>query len=290
MSKSLSVTSLVLSVILSGAQLAVATTGPAGCLRDVRRTFVECGASCREDLQSAKDSCINKDHACVEGCRAGRAACVDASGLRVAINACDDTLAAARAICRDTTTAGSTERDLCIDAAQQVAFQCRDSARETAAPAIAACRAAFRSCVNVCPPGTGSVAENPRLCRRDANRAYGTCQRTCREDLQVGRDACLHRDHACLEVCRDGRATCDKPVRDLLKTALAACAATRDAAIATCHSLYADGSTELDQCIDNAQVAAFTCGDQARETARPSFLSCRGQFRDCALACPATTP
>ena len=102
MSKYLSVTSLALSVILSGAQLAVATTGPAGCLRDVRRTFVECGASCREDLQSAKDSCINKDHACVEGCRAGRAACVDASGLRVAINACDDTLAAARAICRDT--------------------------------------------------------------------------------------------------------------------------------------------------------------------------------------------
>ena len=131
-------------------------------------------------------------------------------------------------------------------------------------------------------------AENQRLCRRDANRTFGACQRTCREDIQAGRDACLHRDHACVEVCRDGRATCNKPVNDQLKTVVAACTATRDAAIATCHTLYADGSADLNQCIDNAQLTAFTCGDQAREAARPGFVACRSQFRGCALACPAT--
>lgn len=289
-SRMLFATSVAMATVLAAAPYAGAATGPAGCLRDARRSANECGAECRETLQATKDGCINKDHDCVESCRAGRGACIDATGLADALDACDDTLATARATCRDTTPADSPARDACIDAAQQVAFQCRDSAREAAKPSVTACRTAFRTCTAACPAGTGTPAENPRVCRRTANRDFAACGGECREDLQVGRDACLHRDHDCVETCRDTRTTCTEPLRQQVRAALVDCAATRDAAVATCHTLYADGTGDLDQCIDNAQVARFTCGDQAHEAARPGLQACRAQFRDCAVGCPVTTP
>jgi hypothetical protein len=60
----------------------------------------------------------------------------------------------------------------------------------------------------------------------------------------------------------------------------------RDAAIATCRQLYAEGTAERDQCIDNAQVDAFRCRDQANEDARPGLQACKQQFQACVQICP----
>jgi hypothetical protein len=43
-------------------------------------------------------------------------------------------------------------RSDCIEQALVVAFQCHDSARETAKPGFAACRANFKACAQACPP------------------------------------------------------------------------------------------------------------------------------------------
>src|SRR5689334_5340483 len=40
----------------------------------------DCRSDCRESFQVAKDGCLNRDHACVEVCRAQRSECHDATG------------------------------------------------------------------------------------------------------------------------------------------------------------------------------------------------------------------
>src|SRR5262245_54392272 len=49
-----------------------ATTARAGnpCIGDAKATFTDCKADCKEAYQAAKDACRNKDHVCMEGCRA----------------------------------------------------------------------------------------------------------------------------------------------------------------------------------------------------------------------------
>lgn len=50
------------------------------CIDDAQETFSDCKGDCKEGYQADKDACINKDHQCVEVCRAGRSNCVDANG------------------------------------------------------------------------------------------------------------------------------------------------------------------------------------------------------------------
>jgi hypothetical protein len=66
----------------------------------------------------------------------------------------------------------------------------------------------------------------------------------------------------------------------------AGCFATLSAARDNCRSLYATGTKELDQCIDQAQVVAFSCRDQCREDVRPALAECRNTFRSCITLCP----
>lgn len=278
--------SLAVLAMLALVSAAAPSQASDSCRDEAKQTYKDCGGACKEDYQAAKDSCLNRDHQCVEACRADRYDCMQATGLDDAINACNDTLAAARAQCRADHPAGSPERDACVDQAQVVAFQCRDSARETAKPAVKACRVAFLSCAKACPPASPSAPADPRQCKLDAKTAYKTCTATCLEDFQLDKDACRHRDHACVEQCRADREVCRQPVVQQLENDIAACNATRDAAIANCKSLYGDGTPERDQCIDNAQVAAFECRDQAHENSQPGFATCRQNFKTCAQACP----
>ena len=255
------------------------------CIGDAKGTYRECKADCKETYQTAKDACHNKDHACVEVCRADREQCRIDSGIDADLDACDDSLAAAKQICRNTYPAGSSERDSCIDQAQVVGFQCRDQARENNKAELKACRAAFRACVQACPEGSGPVVD-PRQCKADAKAAYKQCTADCKEDFQVQKDACRNLDHACVEACRDGRSNCKAPVKAALEAAFDVCQAQRNADVDDCKLLYPPDSVERDQCIDNAQVDAFVCRDAAREAARPGFQACRQGFRDCVEQCP----
>lgn len=268
---------MLIASLLAGAP---ATWASNQCVRASKSEYADCKASARESLQTAKDACLDRDHACVEVCRAGRSECADATGFEAAVDACDAARNDAVADCRATHPAGSADRDTCIDAAQIASFQCRDQAREDAKPGLLACRAGFRSCAKACPPAANGAPADPKQCKREAAQAYRAALATCREDFQIGKDACRSRDHVCVEQCRDRRSTCRAPVDAVLDAAVAACAATKVAAVAACNG--------DDACIDQAQVVAFQCRDQARETARPGLDVCRTGHRTCVLACPAS--
>ena len=272
-------TSLTLSVALGAA---AAWGSP--CIQDAKGEYRDCKASCVEDFQVAKDACLNRDHQCVEVCRAKREDCREATGIDQAFAACAATLESAKQNSRNRFPAGSEGRDNCIDQAQVVAFQCRDAVREQYGPALKQCRRDFRTCARACGPP--SVPVDAAQCKQAAKDAFRTCQANCREDFQVAVDGCLNRDHACVEQCREDRQTCRQPIQSQLDSDVAACNARRDSDIDNCKNLYADGTPQRDQCIDNAQVTAFECRDQARENARPGFQTCRARFRDCVQACP----
>ena len=252
-------------------------------------TYKECKATCKEDFQEAKDTCLNRDHACVEICRAERAECREATGLDAAIAQINATLVGAKQTCRATHAEGTPERDQCIDQAQVVAFQQRDDAREAAKSDIKLCRADFKACAKACPPADPPSSVDRVQCKEDAKSAYLTCKETCREDFQVTKDACRNRDHVCVEGCREDRDGCRQPVIDQLLADIAVCntgPGGRSEDIEECHNLYGDGTPELDTCIDQAQVEAFQCRDGAREDARPGFETCRQAFQSCAGGCP----
>jgi hypothetical protein len=209
---------------------------------------------------------------------------IDALSLDEDLAACEVTLRRAKRMCRDDNPAGSLERDGCIDREQVAAFQCRDRARERARPGLKACHAGFRACTNACQPGDGEVTDAAQ-CKRDAGGAYRTCRATCTEDFQFQRDACRNRDQVCVEGCRADRDSCRQPVEDQLSSDIADCNATRTLVVQGCRNTKPEGP-ERDQCIDDAQVAAFICRDQAHEDARPGFEACRELFHSCAQGCP----
>ena len=139
-------------ILVGGAALAHASVDPA-CILQARADAKECRTGCGDQLRIDKDACRNVDHACGEACRAGRARCVEPFEeiLQTCIDQCQSDLAAAKALCPPE---GDPARDACVDAAQVIAFQCRDTCREnqTVRDSIKNCLAAFRACMRACPP------------------------------------------------------------------------------------------------------------------------------------------
>lgn len=124
-------------------------------------------------------------------------------------------------------------------------------------------------------------------CLDDTRTAYSECKGDCKEAYQGAKDTCQNRDHACVESCRADRQVCTQPTRDALNAAIDACQDTLSAARATCRATYADGSPELDACIDQAQVVAFLCRKTARKVAKPELTACRTAFKVCVKTnCP----
>jgi hypothetical protein len=124
-------------------------------------------------------------------------------------------------------------------------------------------------------------AGNP--CVGDAIETFADCKGDCKEGYQVAKDACLNRDHDCVERCREVRGDCIDQTN--LDEDLAACRDTLRAAKQICRDTKPADSPELDQCIDEAQVVAFVCRKTARKTNRPAVTTCRTAFRTCAKAC-----
>ncbi|HEY2388413.1 MAG TPA: hypothetical protein VGK30_15770 [Candidatus Binatia bacterium] len=288
-------------IALAGLALLVAVPSARAtdsCRDESKQDFKDCKADAKETFQAAKDACLNRDHECVEVCRANRYDCRQATGFDANIKQCNDTLDAAKDTCRQNNPAGSPERDMCIDQAQVVGFQCRDSAREAAKAPLKQCRKDFQNCATACPPASPQAPADPKQCKADAKAQYKSDQADCVEAFQVDKDACRHRDHTCVEQCRADRQVCfhnpNPPppgAEDQLNADIAACDATRDQAKANCHQLYDpphQPASDLDTCIDNAQVAAFECRDQARENDHPGIKACRQTFQTCAQACPMT--
>src|SRR5262245_26701490 len=122
-----------------------------------------------------------------------------------------------------------------------------------------------------------------------AKGQYVEAIQACKDTMLEAKDSCLNRDHACVDVCRDTRYQC--VIDTGLPAAVATCNAERDVEINNCKATFAAGSDERDQCIDNAQVTAFMCRDDARDTRKDALVACRTGFKTCAKACgPANPP
>jgi hypothetical protein len=78
------------------------------CVREAKRDAKDCGATCKETFQTDKDTCLNRDHVCVDACRANRAQCRLDSGFDGLIDDGNDTLEAARASVAPTTRCPET--------------------------------------------------------------------------------------------------------------------------------------------------------------------------------------
>lgn len=123
------------------------------------------------------------------------------------------------------------------------------------------------------------------LCVKGAAGEYRECKGVCKEDFQIAKDNCINKDHVCVEACREERAECREATG--FDAAIDTCNATRETEIANCKVLYDPDTTDRDQCIDNAQLAAFQCRDQVREDLGPAVKACRAAFRLCVSYCPA---
>jgi len=246
-----------------------------------------CLQAAMEATQVATDACLNRNHDCVEVCRANRCDCAEATGFEDGIRTCSDALDARRLQCRALYALGTLEWDACVDQAQVKAFVCRDNTREAAKAAMKLCRTNFKACGRACGPPDPLDPVNLNQCRFDANAANAAAKAVCVEDVQLEKDICKNRNHVCVEVCRATRDGCATPVLDALELAKDACRATRDGDVADCRIQFADGTPELDACIDQAQVEAFLCRDAEHELAWPDLQACRQDFRTCAQACPA---
>ncbi|MFN8542747.1 MAG: hypothetical protein U0807_00835 [Candidatus Binatia bacterium] len=277
----------VLAALLLAAPAAQA--GPVGaCITAAKDLYVECTGGCKEGFQVAKDDCLNRDHACVEACRSERADCREASGIDADLAVCAAQLETAKANCRTLYPSDPVLRDACIDNAQVDAFVCRDTVRENNHAEIKACRQAFKTCAGLCGPAVPPV--DPATCKGTAKDAYKQCKADCREDFQLAKDICRGLGHNCVEACRAQRDLCNDGPQAILDAAIAACNATRDAGVQTCKNTFPVGP-DRDACIDQVQVIAFQCRDQAREDARPGFEACREAFHACVLpACKGASP
>jgi hypothetical protein len=283
----------VLSFIALGAGVVVASE----CIQDGKNGLRDCKAGCKDTFLTTKDICNNRDPNCMTVCRADRAGCRADTGIDEDFAKCLADLVAAKGVCRDPNNGLSgTALDHCIDQAQIVAFQCRDAAREKWRSALLICRKKFRVCARACPPADPNLDPNdpnvvpPAVCKVNAKTDFKTCNGNCREDFQVIKDACLNRDHACVEVCRSQRDTCADPILTNLADEIAQINMDRKADITTCNNLYPNNPTDLDLCIDDAQVSAFEKRDQAQEDANKLLQPCRDTFMSCAQGCPPASP
>lgn len=144
---------LVAATVLAAPSFAHEDTRP--CVGDAKGEMQLCKAACKETFRAEKDLCRNVDHDCADACRAGLEVCIlePVTELQDCKDKeCNDPLEAAKAQCRQQFPPETPERDKCIDAAQVVAFQCRDACREGVRDELKLCRKALRACIKACPP------------------------------------------------------------------------------------------------------------------------------------------
>jgi hypothetical protein len=152
-----SVLFVMLGTVLLSASFVFADDAIKACVQDARNQLAGCVTLCKEGFLAAKDDCRDIYHPCADACRATRNGCV--GEVLIALETCKEEncegpLETARDLCKVAYPKGSPERDQCIDNAQVVAFQCRDTCREGVAGDLKACRAAFKTCIKECPPAS----------------------------------------------------------------------------------------------------------------------------------------
>ncbi len=136
--------------------------------------------------------------------------------------------------------------------------------------------------------GIAGADEMVKMCVIDANAEYKECRQYCLENMQVDKDSCRNIDHACAEACRAGFDTCIGNPFNVLDACKAACMLELDDTRKQCRENFAAGTWALDTCIDRAQIDAFVCRDDCRESIHIAGVlkQCHKAERACMKACP----
>ncbi len=163
-----------------------------------------------------------------------------------------------------------------------------------------------------------AYAKADPTCIANAKAARNDCQQQCRDDFQAQTFVCRGKSPACGIACLAGRKACMANVLTILQTGLlpdgssldatncpngtngcdatlanakAACFAANCPSGQTCTSCQPSDTTCQD-CIDQAQIAHFSCTDACRDAYRANQTvinekgGCRSAFQACVTACP----
>ena len=150
-------TALVTAVTLGTASGAWAGSDPNNptkmCVADAVATDKACQQECRDAFTASVDACRNVNHDCANTARDARESCVN--GVLASLKQCTDDSCAPFvtqiAQCRADNPPGK-QRDVCVDGAQLLNFQCRDQCRESVHlfASLKACRDEFRTDLEAC--------------------------------------------------------------------------------------------------------------------------------------------
>jgi ribosomal protein S14 len=280
---------LALAVVTSAATAPTVPTHQCSdpCLQDARSTAKECASSATGAFQDTLDGCLERDHECVDACRAVQQGCRDDTSVGVDYVACDLELTAAKVQCGNSFPSGSLRQNACLFRAQAANNRCRRVARRHARHELRQCRAAFRECAHGCGPGGPPGGSDS--CTAEAKGAVQSLLNGCRKAYQATASACIDKDLTCTQTCIDARATCTAPTQATLDAAIASCNSQAAAAVAACQSANPGGGTAFDDCVEAAQANATTCRDAALQAAAPGLAACVGPYLACVHACPPGT-
>ena len=138
----------------------------------------------------------------------------------------------------------------------------------------------------------GAVADSE--CVQDAKEVRGQCRMDCDDEFVITRDICRNIDPECAAGCRVAKNECRDAVATALENCFGGCRAQLDSDRAACPRR----GRGRDFCMDRAQIRAFLCKDECRETlrVRAALNACQATFRTCMSGCglsgaePAPTP
>jgi len=149
-----------------------------------------------------------------------------------------------------------------------------------------------------------------RTCLKNARQDHKDCIAQCQDDYRSARLVCRNIDPACGKACLAGRQACRDNADQILSTgvlpdgsSLANCAGGTDACKATlqqakqaCGAPCQPTDLTCKECVDQAQIADFTCRDTCRDSWRTNatvialLQACRDGFKQCVGQCPSATP
>lgn len=253
------------------------------CVEAARQAYIECRRDAATTLVTSRAICRGRDLTCVQACLQRQAACVQETGLVGALQTCLTDAAAAAQNCLTRFPLQARKRNQCIDQAQLQTFQCRNQARTSRRQELAGCAVGYRQCAQPCGPN--QPPPGSRICLAQALQANNQTVATCNQTAAADKSACLSKDTACVQACRDARSDCITPFQNAIDAAVESCEAARRMAVASCEATAPPGP-ERDACIQTADSDAFVCRDEAREAQAPGLAQCTTTYVGCVRACP----
>ncbi len=130
--------------------------------------------------------------------------------------------------------------------------------------------------------GVGTAAAGSE-CVQDAKEVRAECRRDCDDEFVITRDLCRNIDPECAAGCRVAKEECRNVVVSALESCFGGCRRQLETDRAACPRR----GRGRDFCMDRAQIRAFLCKDECRESlrVRAALNACQETFKACMNGC-----